>query len=210
MAGMDLTDIFDDASGSRADGEETCPSLLSPTEQQFVDNNRTMLLLATMCIGALDNNGLPLIDPDTAPWNQFPKKHVKPASDILRAEIRCQWSANSNQEGKEPASKNWGKDKLTKWLQDHPIAAADNVAFLKHKVAKRKMTAIKAAQESDKEAEQLLAHDGAGAKNKYKSWNGQLPCLHLICALINHDNIKAAYVRRGDILSGQIRMGVEN
>ncbi len=212
-ASMDLTDILNGASGiPRAnDYEEPPPSLcVSPAENHFIDNNRTMLSLAAMCIGALDNDGLQLVDPDAAPWNQFPKKQVKPASDILRAEMMRRWttSAISDQEGKPPASKNWGKDKLMKWLHDYPIAATDDVAFLKREVASRKKAAINAAQERDKEAAKLLALDGEGAKNKYKSWNGRLPYLRLIHTLIDHDNIKAAYIRRGDIPSG--RMAVEN
>jgi hypothetical protein len=38
-----------------------------------------MLLLSTWSISASDNVKLPLIDPDAAPWNKFPKKQVKPA-----------------------------------------------------------------------------------------------------------------------------------
>ena len=106
-ASMDLTDILDDAFISRTDDhdEPPHPSLLSPAERHFVDNNRTMLSLVTMCIGAVDDDGLQLIDPDAEPWDKYPKKHVKPASDILRAEIKRRWSAYSNNEGKEPASK---------------------------------------------------------------------------------------------------------
>jgi hypothetical protein len=66
-ASMDLTDILNGASGiPRAnDYEEPPPSLcVSPAENHFIDNNRTMLSLAAMCIGALDNDGLQLVDPD--------------------------------------------------------------------------------------------------------------------------------------------------
>jgi hypothetical protein len=37
-----------------------------------------MLLLATLAIGALDDNGLPLIDVDAKPWNKHAKKLIKP------------------------------------------------------------------------------------------------------------------------------------
>ena len=177
-----------------------------------------MLSLATMSIGALDNDGQSLIDPDAAPWNKFPKKQIKPGADVLRAKIKRRWQNAepvittdicNKRESKEPASKNWDKNKLMTWLQDHPIVAARDVAFLKNEVSNRKRTAINAEKESEKEVEQLVAVDGAGGvKKKYKSWSGRLPYLRLIHALIDHDNIKATYVRRGDIPSG--RMAVEN
>jgi len=58
--------------------------------QYYVDNNsRTMLLLSTWSISASDNVKLPLIDPDAAPWNKFPKKQVKPALlGLLHAKIK--------------------------------------------------------------------------------------------------------------------------
>ena len=58
----------------------------------------------------------------------------------------------------------------------------------------------------ENEANQLLALDGGTKKNK--RWSRRLPYLRLIHALIDHDNIKAAYIRRGDIPLG--RMAVEN
>ncbi len=93
-----------------------------------------------------------------------------------------------------------------KWLHEHPITAADETAFLKHEVATWKRTSIIAAREREHEVNQLLALDGGTKKNK--SWSGRLPYLHLIHALIYHDNIKAAYIRRSDIPSGW--MAVEN
>jgi hypothetical protein len=50
-----------------------------------------MLSLAIMSIGALDDDGQPLLDTDAAPWNKFPKKQIKPGADILRADIKRRW-----------------------------------------------------------------------------------------------------------------------
>ena len=102
-----------------------------------------MLSLASMSIGVVDNDGQPLIDPDTAPWNKFPKQQIKPSLNLLCAEIKRQWQTEpwpSTDVSKEPASKNWDKNKLMKWLHEHPITAADGTAFLKHEVATRKQT----------------------------------------------------------------------
>ena len=89
MASIDLNDVLDAASD---DADSTPPSppttLLSPAEQHYQDNNRTMILLATMCIGVRDDDGLLLIDPDIAPWDKLPKKQKKPTLDLLREEIK--------------------------------------------------------------------------------------------------------------------------
>ena len=65
---------------------------------------------------------------------------------------------------------------------------------------------INAEREKKKEKEKLLDLDGLATK--YKSWTGRAPYLCLIHALIDHDDIKAAYICRDDIPSG--RMAVEN
>ncbi len=116
----------------------------SPAEQFYLDNNQSMLLLATLSIGARDARGLPLIDVQNDPWNKIPKKTIKLSMDALCAEIRCCWNT-LQREGKEPASKHWDKNKMIKWLEEHPINLADDLAFLKHeqecrhqRIAKRK------------------------------------------------------------------------
>ena len=68
MASSAQIDILIEASSS--DEEDATPSLLSPAEQHYADNSRTMLSLATMSIGAVGEDGLPLLDPDGAPWNK--------------------------------------------------------------------------------------------------------------------------------------------
>jgi hypothetical protein len=82
MASSAQIDILIEASSS--DEEDATPSLLSPAEQHYADNSRTMLSLATMSIGAVGEDGLPLLDPDGAPWNKVAKKQIKPGSDLLR------------------------------------------------------------------------------------------------------------------------------
>ncbi len=161
-----------------------------------------------MSIGARDDDGHPLNDPDAAPWDKLPKKQIKPTLDVLQQEIKRRWSTATVQpiKDKEPASKNWDKNKLMKWLEDHPIAAADDVSFLKKEVASMKRVVLNAAREKNKEQEKMSDLDGTASK--YKSWNGRIPYLRLIHALIDHDDIKVTYIHQGDIPSG--RMAVEN
>ena len=93
-----------------------------------------------------------------------------------------------------------------KWLEDHPIAAADDVSFLKKGVASVVRVVINAKREMKKEKEKLLDLDGLATK--YKSWTGRAPYLCLILALIDHNDIKVAYINRGDIPS--VWMAVKN
>ena len=95
---------------------------------------------------------------------------------------------------------------MTKWLEDHPIANADDVAFLKCEIENWKWAATKAAKDSEEETQQLTDIDGAA--KKHKSWSGRHPYLRLTHALVDHDNIKAAYIQHGDLPSG--RMAAEN
>ena len=65
---------------------------------------------------------------------------------------------------------------------------------------------INAEREKKKEKEKLLDLDGLATK--YKSWTGRAPYLCLILALIDHNDIKVAYINRGDIPS--VWMAVKN
>ncbi len=80
-------DNTSDRSSDDDDDDVAAAPLSSPAEQHYVEKCGTMLSLATMCIGALDNDGLALIDPNAVPWNKLPKKQIKPASNLLRVEI---------------------------------------------------------------------------------------------------------------------------
>ena len=73
---------------------------------------------------------------------------------------------------KEPSNKYWDRKKLLKYLCDHPISAASEVAFLKAEISKR----IKAAEEATKEAasKKSLLEVADAAANKFKSWTGKL------------------------------------
>jgi hypothetical protein len=45
-----------------------------------------MLMLAMLVIGALHDNGLPLVDVATEPWNKLAKKSIKLSLDALHVE----------------------------------------------------------------------------------------------------------------------------
>ena len=68
MASLDLTDVLEDTSSRDDDDDaDAPPPVISPAEKYYVDSSRTMLSLATMSIGAIDDDGQPLLDTDAAP-----------------------------------------------------------------------------------------------------------------------------------------------
>ena len=99
-----------------------------------------------------------------------------------------------------PRPKAWILQCLTDWLTVHPLVREDDVLFVLSTVASRSAAAENAAREKEDEERAL---DGGGS-----SWHGKFPMLRLIHALVDHDEIKSAYLTRHDLPSG--RMAIEN
>jgi hypothetical protein len=193
------------------DSADDPPPNVSPTENFFVESDRTLLSLVVLSIGLCDDDGSATLDPNLPPWKNMNANMIKPKVDDLKAECIRRWCAFIRHEqdankAKEPSNKYWDRKKLLKYLCDHPISAASEVAFLRAEISKRKETAAAAMEEAAAEKRLLDAAD-ASAK-KYKSWSGKLPYLRLIHTIVDNDNIKRAYIHRNDIPSG--RMAVEN
>lgn len=180
----------------------------SATEKYFLESDRTILSLVLLSIGLCEADGSTLLDPKTLPWKNMNSTLIKPKADDLKAECTRRWHAfiRRDRMAKEPSNKYWDKKKLLKYLCEHPICAADEVAFLKAEISKRKKAAEEATKEAASEKSALEAADAAA--NKFKSWTGKLPYLRLIHAIVDDEEIKRAYIHRNDIPSG--RMSIEN
>ena len=85
---------------------------------------------------------------------------------------------------------------LNDWLTAHPLIQEDR----KRTNAARTIAAENALREKANE-ERVLGGGGA-------SWHGKFPMSRLIYALVDHDNIKSAYLTHHDLPSGC--MAVEN
>jgi hypothetical protein len=87
---MDEADALDNSFSTFCKNYDELPNLLdcSPAKQFYLDNNRSMLSLATLSICARDESGLPLLGVQNDPWKKIPKKTIKPSLEALRAEIR--------------------------------------------------------------------------------------------------------------------------
>jgi hypothetical protein len=61
---MDETDALGDSFSSFSEDEDELPIPLncSPAKQFYLDNNWSILSLAVLSIGAIDESGLPLLD----------------------------------------------------------------------------------------------------------------------------------------------------
>lgn len=64
------------------------PSICLPVQQCYIDSNHSMLSLAKLIIGALDDSCLPLHDIMAEPWNKF-QKISQAILDALGTEIKC-------------------------------------------------------------------------------------------------------------------------
>ncbi len=95
---------------------------------------------------------------------------------------------------REPRPKRWGVKAAMEWLEAHPINwKADGVSvecefdakFVKEEIAVRKVQLEEAAATKAAQNAQLEGR-----------WLGNIPALRMIHALIEHDNIKRAYLTR--------------
>ena len=78
------------------------------------------------------------MDPNIHPWKSMIQKGTKPVNDNCQDEIMWHWVTFVKAYGivkKEAKPKAWKVDQVNKWLDDHPIIAAANIAFLLAAVA---------------------------------------------------------------------------
>jgi hypothetical protein len=89
-------------------------------------------------------------------------------------------------------------EELFEWLDKNPISSNEEVLFLKSQVETSEQVAKDSMEAAKAEAEMLES----------KRWQGESPYLRLIHCIIDHDEIKMAFLRRHDLSSS--RMEVEN
>jgi hypothetical protein len=102
-----------------------------------------------------------------------------------------------------PRPSAWTVTKATEWLVANPIVAAAEVAFIRATIAHRIAVAERAQLQPDAPSvPPAVSNSGTG------NWVGKYPFLRLIHAIVDDNDIKAAYIRRLEVPSGQ--MAVEN
>ena len=160
-----------------------------------------------MCRGITDEDGRPILDPAEVPWRYVKSATMKPVTADYRKEIERHslLSYAKDQQSTTisvlpwvaPRPGAWKLDRLLKWLDDNPITAADDVAFLKATVEYKRQNAVEAFDAAKAEKELLE-----------RNWTGKYPYLRLIHSIVDSDEIKKAFLHRNDI--DTTRMTVEN
>jgi hypothetical protein len=96
---------------------------------------------------------------------EFCSKGKQPNAAELKEEVKLYASMNSNITIVPPHPSAWTLQRLTEWLNEHPIAGDNNVAFINKTVAERITAEENAAKEKNKEEQALVEGVLAGAEN---------------------------------------------
>ena len=161
----------------------------------YTESNCSLAVLIAISIGIWVDNG-PYFDATQEPWCSMPKKTVTVTNDSLRAEIKRRCAAYE-WEGNVPRPKSWNRNELLNWLQANSIQFLDqhgvhggpeDEGFLFDEIDAHKALFLKAQQE---EAAERDAMEG--------NWTGQYPYLRLMHCLVDHDDMKHAFLHRHDL-----------
>ena len=156
-----------------------------------------MKALTILSLGLLNEDGDPIFDVKALPWSSAEKvSNIKPTASDMKEEVERRASVAGIDP--MPRPKAWTLQRLTDWLTAHPLVHEDDVSFVLSTVASRSVAAENAAREKEDEERAL---NGGGA-----SWHGKFPMLRLIHALVDHDDIKSAYLTRHDLPSGHMAL----
>jgi hypothetical protein len=91
-------------------------------------------------------------------------------------------------EKRRPKGTHWLYPKCVEWLEKHPVVDAADILYLRHVTDSMRNT-----------FNDVFAPPTATGPTS--PWRGLVPYLRLILCLVEHDDIKAAWIRRNDPLS---------
>jgi hypothetical protein len=161
-------------------------------------------VLALLSLGLKCDNGSFVFNPSVLPWSAAIRKMaIKMTAGELREEVLRRTVAAGNQ--KHPRPSQWTVTTAMNWLNENPIKNPEEVNFIMSNISRR----IEIAQRSSLEP---VVGPGATASRRGDggpggSWIGKYPHLRLIHAVINDNDIKAAYLSWLNLPSG--RMAIE-
>ena len=124
----------DPAPGNVVDGASRCP-----TELYFLENGQSFKVLVALCRGLKDEDGKTVLEPDTDPfWKSLRVFSRRPTADGWHVEISRRWNIfvnarirpNPYDQRLGPRPKQWKLQKVLDWLDNNPIEATEDVAFL--------------------------------------------------------------------------------
>jgi hypothetical protein len=189
-----------------ADRQEEEESGVNDVKEHFEKCNNSLKVLVVLCRGLKTDSNQPLIDPKREPWLHLKASQLKANAGDYKEEVNRRWisfvskeqAADISQSTRQPRPKAWKIGDLFDWLDDHPVSRDAEVSYLKDEVSKSEKVARESMEAKKAEAEMLES----------KRWQGEAPYLRLIHTIIDHDNIKLAFLKRHDLSSS--RMQVEN
>jgi len=159
-------------------------------EGVFLSKNQSVRCIVVLSVGLKNNEGTDLINLDSNPWKSIPVTTMKPQKEDYAKEIEQQCVAEdlANRIGLKrlPQPRRWKKPKMLKWLQEYPITYANEVKYVTTVVLVRKEAAERFA--ASKAAVKEVEDKVGGA------WDGPLPMLRLIMALVDSDEMRRAYI----------------
>jgi hypothetical protein len=196
---IDFEDAVPPASTNAAAGAE------NHSESMFVDKGRSLKALALLSLGLKRDDGSYVFNPSVLPWSAATRKTaIKMTAGELREEVLRRSVAAGNK--KHPRPSQWTVTTAMNWLNENPIKNAEEVDFIMSTVSRR----IEIAQRSSLEPVVVpgsTASRSRGDGGPGGSWIGKYAYLRLIHAIIDDNDIKAAYLSRLNLPSG--RMAIE-
>ena len=140
------------------------------------------------------------MDYSLPPWTSLGKvSTIKPNAAELRAEVlHCISLDNNILIHPHPKALTITQTKY--WLSKHPITVEEDIASIKKIIAEQKNVAEMAMAEKASKTRDLLSSSA--------NWIGKYPILHLIHALVDHDEIKRSFLTCHDLTRGCI--SIEN
>ena len=183
----------DDNDGLDASSRQTL------AEVMYVAEGRSLKALAILSLGMKNDDGTPTFNPSVLPWSAAVRPTaLKMTAKELRKEVTRRSVAAENVLH-APRPGQWTVTRATNWLEENPIVAEADVAFIKSVIAHR----ISVAQHAG-----LVPIPPASSTSGGGNWVGKYPHLRLIHTIIDDNDIKTAYKSRLHVPSG--RMAVEN
>jgi hypothetical protein len=152
-------------------------------KEHYINSGNNKKILAVLAVGLQKENGAPLFDFDSPPWNSQKKGELKPARSDLQSEIERR--AKEKQLSPSPRPKNWNIEQCHKWLCSNPIDEEKDVKFIKLGVAR---------------LEALLLSPQDDTQTSGSQWRGHLPYYRLLLVFTD-DEIRRAYLNRANVLS---------
>jgi hypothetical protein len=157
------------------------------------------LVAMTMSHRCKKLNGTVMLEITAEPFVSMPAKTVKALASDYHNEVTRGYLYSHEEHDPLPCPKQWSILKCQEWLNCHPIDDGGELNNIKAEIEKYRVVTEKAASEREENDKAL---------NGGKKWQGKYPMLCMMHALVDHDEIKRAYLTHHDLPAG--RIGIEN